>query len=62
MIQGAQILRGDVAFPELFGPLQNMALKVSRSVDDRPATGSCVNSGHAAVVRGTLLFFLIPGG
>eukprot|EP00903_Cladosiphon_okamuranus_P007894 g7626.t1 len=28
VIQGAQILRGDVAFPELFGPLQNMALKV----------------------------------
>lgn len=30
VIQGAQALRGDVAFPELFGPLQSVTLKVSR--------------------------------
>lgn len=29
-IQGARTLRGDVAFPELFGPLQSVVLKVSR--------------------------------
>lgn len=43
VIQSAQTLRGDVAFPELFGPLQRVALKVPTVVcvpDVLQATGS----------------------
>lgn len=49
--QSAQTLRGDVAFPELFGPLQRVARKVPGVLPlTPPATGSRVFSGYATML------------
>lgn len=60
VIQGAQTMRGDVAFRELFGPLQSVALKVRVSLfSGCPSSNRFMHiSCHAAILlwNNTVMF------